>query len=226
MSNLNTLVSFLTSLQLQPHLARIKTIEMDLRGNLNPTVWLNRSFFEQQRYLGFRDFFVYYVTQNEAVLRQNFRHIAWNELLQGLEARLYRTQFGMLTEYHAFFLCQHLLGEAAVRRSTDLDKFGVDFQVFFSSQTYNIHIFVDTPRAWFFRNQKIQHKQSNKLAGFHVNFPYSLAANRFNSLQFLSNGFGIYSEPYIRYLQQEISDGHIQNGNIVDTTATGFVYRT
>jgi hypothetical protein len=225
MSEMVTLLAFLNTLELNPNLAKIKTVEVDLRGALNPTIWLHQTFFEQKNYLGFRAFYEYYLQKNEPLLRTIFADMDWGAVEKGLEARLYRTQFGMLTEYHAYFLCKTVFGAANVLRNTDLDRSGVDFQIQHHTQLYNIHIFVDTDRAWAYRNYKIQNKQSNKITGLHLNLPYSLRSGQFNSLVYLSNGFGVYSEAYLAYLKNEMELGNIKNNNIIGTNATGFIYQ-
>ncbi|GAB4333933.1 MAG: TaqI family restriction endonuclease [Flammeovirgaceae bacterium] len=226
MANITELVNFLATLELNPSLAKIKTVEVDLKGGLNPTLWLNDVFFEKNQWLGFKAFYEYYVSQNEGELKQKFSNISWEDLKKGLEARLYRTQFGMLTEYHAYFLCKNIFGENNVIRNADLDRIGVDFQLLFNNEWYNIHIFVDTNRAWEYRRFKAQNKQSNVVKGLHINLPYSLARNRFNSLEYLPNGFGIYSSRYLEYLKNEILLGNIKNDNIIGTNSNGFIYKT
>jgi hypothetical protein len=221
---MNELIGFLSSLTLNPSLAKIKTIEADLKGSLNPTVWLHQTFFEQNKWLNFNAFYQYYLQNNEHILREMFPTTDWNDLKKGLEARLYRTQFGMLTEYHAYFLAKDFLGEQYVSRDSEIDRIGVDFQLNLNGQFYNIHIFVDTDRAWAYRKFKIQYKQSNKMNGLHVNLPYSLARHRFNSLAFLPNGFGIYQQSYLEYLKNEVLLGNIKNDNIGGTTSVGFIY--
>lgn len=218
MANITELINFLSTLELNPSLAKIKTVEVDLKGSLNPTLWLDDTFFEQNQWLGFKAFYEYYLAQNEVELKQKFSNISWEDLKKGLEARLYRTQFGMLTEYHAYFLCKNVFGENNVVRNADLDRIGVDFQLFFNNEWYNIHIFVDT--------DKVQYKQSNSVKGLHINLPYSLARNRFNSLEYLSNCFGIYSNRYLEYLKNEILSGNIKNDNIIGTNSNGFIYKT
>jgi len=226
MATITELVGFLSTLELNPSLAKIKTLELDLKGSLNPTLCLNNTFFEQNHWLSFKDFYEYYLAQNEGELRQKFSTISWEDLKKGLEARLYRTQFGMLTEYHAYFLCKNFFGERNVLRNSDLDRIGVDFQVFFNNEWYNIHIFVDTDRAWEYRKFKVQYKQSNSVKGLHINLPYSLSRNRFNALEYLSNGFGVYRNDYLEYLKNEILSGNIKNDNIIGTNSNGFIYKT
>jgi hypothetical protein len=75
-------------------------------------------------------------------------------------------------------------GESNVSRSTELDLAGVDFEIILMDKVYNIHIFVDSPRAWEYRNYKSQYKQVNSRPGIHVNLPYSLQSGKFNSLRF------------------------------------------
>ncbi|GAB4115437.1 MAG: hypothetical protein Fur004_26380 [Thermoflexibacter sp.] len=49
--------SFLATLQLNSQLAHTKTIEMDLKGRLNPTNLMQVLFFEQKQWLNFREFY-------------------------------------------------------------------------------------------------------------------------------------------------------------------------
>ncbi len=221
----DALVRFLGSLVLNPELAQTKTIEMDLKGNLNPSIWLNYLFFEKNCWLNFKDFYDYYWKNNQFALEKQVPNLSPAQLKKGLEARLYRTQFGMLTEYHAFFLCREVFGQENVLRHPDLDRIGVDFQIFFEQKCHHIHIFVDTKRAWHFRQIKAQYKNSNQLTGIHINVPYSLEANRFNSLHFLPNGFGIYQKSYFEYLKNELLAQKITNDNIIATTQNGFIYK-
>ncbi len=137
---------------------------------------------------------------------------------------MYRTQFGFLTEYHAYFLCVCLFGDGNVSRSTELDLAGVDFEIRLMDNIYNIHIFVDSPRAWEYRNYKSQYKQVNSRPGIHVNLPYSLQSGRFNALRFLKNKFGVYTEKYLRYFENEAKAGRIKNNNISGTGVHGFIY--
>jgi hypothetical protein len=216
--------TFLATLRLSPTLAHTKTIEMDLKGRLNPTNLLHSLFFEQKEWLGFQDFYQRYIIENEHLLKANFPEIDWEILKKGLEARLYRTQFGLLTEYHAYFACKCIFGSSSVMRDKELDKVGVDFQLSYQGEVYNIHIFVDTQRAWAFRKFKTENKSVEKVKGIHVNLPYSLKNNRFNSLKFLPNGFGIYTSHYLYYFKNELDKGNIKNNNIIATTLHGFVY--
>jgi TaqI restriction endonuclease len=215
---------FLATLTLNRELRQVKTIEMDLRGPLNPAPLLHDLFFVQKNWLGFEAFFAHYLAQNGSRLQQAFPQVPGSTLHEGLRARLYRTQFGLLTEYHAYFACRCIFGSASVRRDQAIDQLGVDFQLLGPQQCYNVHVFIDNDRAWEYRRYKLAHKSVDRLPGWHVNFPYSLRTGRFNSLRLLPNGFGIYTSTYVRYLQQEMLAGRVQHGNIVGTTTTGFVY--
>jgi hypothetical protein len=216
--------SFLGSLQLFPELFKNKTVEMDLKGELNPSFMLDDLFFKQKKWLSFTAFFDYYFNQHKDEIKNRFGFSNYESFADGLRARLYRTQFGFLTEYHAFFLSAALFGEKNVSRNTELDLAGVDFQVHLHGNLYNIHIFIDSQRAWDYRNYKSTHKQVNNWPGIHVNLPYSLKAGCFNSLRFLKNRFGVYTESYLRYFENEVKTGKIKNNNITGTTAKGFIY--
>ena len=218
--------SFLESLQLFPQLFKVKNVEMDLKGELNPSHLLDDLFFVQKKWLSFSEFNEFYFEKFKEAIKQQFGYPDHQSFAEGLKARLYRTQFGFLTEYHAFFLAMVLFGEENVRRGTQLDLAGVDFEIRLEQLVYNIHIFVDSPRAWEFRNYKSKFKQVNSLPGIHVNLPYSLKDGRVNSLRFLKNRFGVYTENYLRYFEQEAKAGRIKNNNISGTTAQGFIYST
>ena len=52
--------SFLSSLTLHPSLSTIKSIEMDLKGELNPSYHLDKLFFQEKKWLSFEQFYYYY----------------------------------------------------------------------------------------------------------------------------------------------------------------------
>lgn len=215
--------AFLQSLRLFPALFKIKSVEMDLTGELNPSAHLDRLFFEEERWLDFESFHQYYFARFGPQLKA-LCGAAGGGLEEGVKARLYRTQFGFLTEYHAYHLACSLFGNDQVKRSVAIDLAGVDFQILLHQNLFNIHIFVDSQRAWEYRRYKSLHKNGNHLPGTHVNLPYSLKKGQFNSLRFLPNGFGVYTSEYFKHLEKEILAGRIKNNNINGTTATGFIY--
>lgn len=197
---------------------------MDLKDNLNPSMMLDYFFFTKHNWMSFDQFYQFYFERYKDVIKDRFNFPTYDAFAQGLRARLYRTQFGFLTEYHAYHLCRYFFGENNVNRSVALDKAGVDFQLRYNANLYNIHIFVDTPRAWSYRNYKSSFKNVNKTPGIHVNLPYALGANRFNSLRFLKNRFGVYTISYLEFLKKEIDAGNIKDNNISGTTDSGFIY--
>lgn len=216
---------FLESLELNPDFSMLKTVEMDLKGELNPTEELNRLFYDENKWLNLEDFFDHYLQINKDVLKKRICSLKWEEFEKGLKARIYRTQVGLLTEYHAFFMAKKVFGEEKVKRCVGLDRLGVDFQIFHNNDIYNIHIFVDTPRSWGYRDFKSTHKNVEGVGGFHINLPYSLSEGKINSLRKLKNGFGVYTEEYIEYLKREIDKGDIKNREIIGV-ASCFIYRS
>lgn len=209
MDNLEEYESFLSSLKLDKSLFWVKTVEQNLYGKLNPGQLLDRLFFKENRWLNFDDFFKLYIEENKFELNsfknQHYSNMSKNDFLHGIRARLYRTQFGFLTEYHAFLLCKKVFGDSLVTRDFSLDRIGVDFQINFNETIYNIHIFVDTERGWYYRNIKSRYRNVEQAAGIHVNFPYSLNAGKINSLRYLGNGFGVYPVEYVIYLKEQMS---------------------
>jgi hypothetical protein len=215
---------FLGSMKLSPEFFKIKDFEMDLKNELNPSQYLTEFYFNKINWLSFSDFFDFYFNKYKETIKERFLFPSYDNFSEGLRARLYRTQFGFLTEYHAFFLSSILFGSKNVFRSVQLDISGVDFRINLHEKYYNIHIFVDTERAWSYRNFKSKHKRVDDIEGIHTNLPYSLKQNKFNSLRFLKNGFGVYTESYLRFFESESKLGRIKNNNISGTTTSGFVY--
>lgn len=223
---LDQFVIFLGSLRLEPELFKIKTFEEDLYGSLNPTHLLDKLFFQDQAWTTFTEFYDQYVALFGDQICQQFGYADLAAIGDGLRARLYRTQFGFLTEYHAYHLAATIFGSEHVRRGTDLDRAGVDFRIRFHGQIFNIHIFVDTPRSWSYRRIKSEKKGVDNFPGIHVNLPYALSSGAFHSLDFLPNGFGIYTKSYFEYLKKEIIANRIANNNICGTRKDGFIYTT
>lgn len=225
--DLDSYKKFLSGLKLDHSLFRIKTVEANLYGDLNPGKWLDILFFQEKKWLGFDEFLKYYVEQNFDLLHSfkdaNYPNMRKEEFLQGIRARLYRTQFGFLTEYHAFLLSKKIFGDRNVTRDFSKDRIGVDFQIAYQGNLYNIHIFVDSPRSWYYRSVKSTYRNVDSAPGIHVNLPYSLDQGKINSLFFLNNGFGIYREEYLEYLKSEM-EKHNLNKKIIGVDESGFIY--
>tara|TARA_Y100001973_G_C5176482_1_gene322291 strand:+ start:615 stop:1298 length:684 start_codon:yes stop_codon:yes gene_type:complete len=202
-------IKFLSTLKLNYSFFRNKTVEIDLRGCLNPNKMLDYFFFDMRKWVGFNDFYKEYVSEFYDELKnyhkENYPQIPSNDFLYGLEARLYRTQCSILTEYQAYIECQEVFGYDNVVRSTYLDNNGVDIRLDYNNQYYNLHIFTDTDRAWEFRNYKSKNKKSNKLKGIHINLPYDKNCKNFTATK-LKNGFAIYTNQYIEYLKNQIDN--------------------
>lgn len=86
---------------------KYKGFEEDLKGDLNPTGLLEILFWHRKKWLDFSEFASLYWREYEETLRQHFPQVfasLGSETYSHLRARLYRTQFGFLTEYHAVIL--------------------------------------------------------------------------------------------------------------------------
>ncbi|MFN3345727.1 MAG: TaqI family restriction endonuclease [Chloroherpetonaceae bacterium] len=210
--NINELERFLETLTLSEKHRAFKGFEVDLKGDLNPTRLLNEIFWAKKEWLNIEEFFERYVRQCYPSLKRAFpEEVAQLGVKFGshLAARLYRTQIGFLTEYHCAMLCEEVFlpDGFLVRRSPDLDRLGVDVQLVRASECYNLHIFVDSPRAWKFRREKRLEKSSNQEQGTHIDFPYQVRSGCIHSLRLLSNGFGVYRREYVEHLKSKILSG-------------------
>lgn len=212
--NISELEAFLQTLNLSEKHRNFKGFEVDLRGNLNPTSMLNEIFWTKKEWLNIEEFFERYVRMMYPDLKRMFaKEIGQLGAKFGshLAARLYRTQVGFLTEYHCAALCQEIFKPEgfAVRRSPDLDRIGVDIQLVRQKESYNLHVFVDSPRAWLFRREKRLRKSSDQEQGTHIDFPYQVRSGCIHSLRLLSNNFGVYRREYIDHLKHKILSGDV-----------------
>jgi hypothetical protein len=208
------LEEFLSAMSVDPTHKQYKRFEVDLRGELNPTYLAERFFWVEDKWLDFPEFFEEYWKLNETKLKKEFPQIfatLGEQTKRHLEARLYRTLFGYLTEYHAVMLIGYKFSPLgyAVFRGSELDRVGVDCQIREPNEEslYNIHIFVDSDRARQYRSGKLAFKASNKLEGVHIDFPYRIKPGCIHSLRMLPNGFGVYTEDYVEHLLQVIRSG-------------------
>ncbi len=64
--------SFLSTLTLYPSLSKIKNVEMDLKGELNPSFHLDKLFFQDRKWLSFEQFYYYYFDQYKDVIKKDF----------------------------------------------------------------------------------------------------------------------------------------------------------
>lgn len=206
------LEAFLETLSVSGHHRQYKGFEEDLKDVLNPTYLFERLFWQERKRLDFPEFVDFCWKENKDELKARFGHqirALGNEFKSHLAARLYRTQFGFYTEYHAVILSSIIFAEAGliVERSSAMDRLGVDFTVSGLDVSYHIHIFVDSPRAWQFRQFKKKNKASNKVDGCHVNFPYRISPGCVHSLRMLKNGFGVYRQSYVEHLRNVLVSG-------------------
>ena len=229
-----------------------KSVEKDLNGNLNPTNLLNEKTFNQKIIMSFPEFNRAYVEINEKELRmfaqKNYPTMEFGTLttdligdyrnykvpktfLGGLEARLYRTQLSIYTEYHAYYMCKKVFINQPVLRDVMMDKLGADFSITYPNCLYLIHFMSDTKRAKLFRNEKEQNKNSNGIKGLHVNilYDYRHDANGLHACKILKNGMGVVTEDYIKYFKSEIENNNIANNvkgkiNIIGVNEKGFIY--
>lgn len=220
--NLCELEKFLSTLSVNPNFKNYKGFEVDLKGELNPTELLEILFWNEKKWIDFPEFASLYLEKYKNKLYLEFSPIIKSlgkDFHKHLQARLYRTQFGFLTEYHAVILLATVFVPQGylIFRSSTLDRLGVDCIIFDPTfkEKYNIHIFVESKRAKFYREKKRNMKHSNKLSGIHIDFPYTLKQGFKHSLKFLPNNFGVYTNEYAQYLLDLIKSKNFQsNTNI------------
>ena len=74
----------------------------------------------------------------------------------GLEARIYRTWSGIITQIHAGYLAESIFGKDTVEQGTDLDHKNIDFIINKNGKTINVQVKKETMRTDFNGGGKIE----------------------------------------------------------------------
>lgn len=184
------------------------TVEEPLRGILNPTITFDKLFYQDNLFFNHEEFYAIYTKNNAKQLNelyfQQYHNMTSTDFKKGLEARIYRTFCGFLTEATALFLTKTILSPEIVKRDMKEDKRGVDFRIFYKQKIFNIHIFIDGKRSNEFRKIKSQERNVDNMNGYHMDWSYSLSQNKNNSVKKLKNNFGVYSQHYIKSLIEKM----------------------
>lgn len=186
--------------------SQYKRFEDDLRGERNPNLLLDELFLKSHRFPSIVQF------QREYYLR----HREWLDelcsrsltLKPHIRARLYRTILAYVAELDAATLVARYAPEGSVvYKGYPLDARGVDFLLRLpDGRRFGFHVFVDTSSSRYYRQQKREFKQSDRLPFRHVDLSYSLDSDAPNGLVYYPSGLGRMREEYIASVVRRLVD--------------------
>ncbi len=122
--------------------SNIKIVEMDLSKDIQAIELLYKVYWDEKTFLTFEDFYMRYIKE-KAKLLEKFREkstICKDCFYRGIEARIYRTWAGLITQIHAGYVAESVFGEGSVSMSAELDSKGADIRVEYKGNFLNYQV--------------------------------------------------------------------------------------
>jgi hypothetical protein len=200
--------------------SKIKIVEMDMPENVQAISLLYTVYWSERKFIGFEDFYKRYLKEHSTEL-EAFRldtTLCKDDFYRGLEARIYRTWAGLITQIHAGYVAESVFGKDSVSMSAELDYQGADIRVEYKEHFVNYQIKktsysgVRSPRPL---------SSSKKLNGERIDINYEVP----NSFYFdnpKTKG-GNYRKPYLRFMN-DTRFKRLDNGFVI-FTADAFTHK-
>lgn len=141
----NAFETFLKSVDLKAYRKKyssIKIVEMDLPKDIQAIKLLYKVYWEEKKFLSFEDFYKRYLIEKEDLL-DKFRlksTMCKDCFYRGLEARIYRTWAGLITQIHAGYIAESVFGKGTISMSAELDSQGADIRVEYNGHPINYQV--------------------------------------------------------------------------------------
>jgi hypothetical protein len=189
---------FLTGVDLPGYRARyshIKLVEMDLPKSIQAIALLYAVYWDERAWLSYEDFYQRYRNEKAAELEAFRTKITMCEdcFYRGLEARIYRTWAGLITQIHAGYVAESVFGPGTVAMSAELDNQGADIRVTYRGQQLNYQVKKDSYSGVMSRRPLARKKV---LPGENIDIKYEVPV----SLADPKTKSGEYRKPYQRFL--------------------------
>jgi hypothetical protein len=211
---LNNFNDFLKSINLQAYrkkYAHIKIVEMDLPKDVQAIQLLYRVYWEEKNMLTFEQFYERYFTEkNENIEKFKVKSTMCNDCFsRGLEARIYRTWAGLITQIHAGYVAECVFGEGSVSMSEELDHAGADIRVEYRKHFLNYQI-KKTGYSGVMSRKPLP--RENKLKGEPIDVKYEVPTCLLDP----KTKKGDARKPYLRFMEDERTTA-FENGFVVFT---------
>jgi len=208
---------FLESVDLRDYrkkYSRIKIVEMDLPKDIQAIELLYKVYWEEQKFLNYEDFYKRYLNE-KAELAEKFMvksTMCKDCFRRGLEARIYRTWAGLITQIHAGYVAESVFGNGTVFMSAELDSQGADIRVEYKGHFLNYQV-KKTIYSGVKSGRPLPRK--NKLKGEPIDIKYEVPM----SLSDPKTKKGEFRKPYLRFLEDKRTKA-LSNGFVVFTKLT------
>lgn len=175
----------------------IKLVEMDLPKEIQAISLLYKIYWDEKKFLDFKDFYRKYIKAYKADV-ESFRNkitMCKRCFYRGLPARIYRTWASLITQIHAGYVAESVFGEGAVSMSAELDHQGVDFQVNYRGKLLNYQV----KKQSFSREVRQGKKVKTQLPGQFIDIKYEVPSEDYFLHTKKLNGE--YKGPYLRFIR-------------------------
>lgn len=217
MTHLQEFTEFLKTVDLKGYrkeYAPIKIVEMDLPKDIQAIVLLYEVYWIEKDFISFKDFYNRYFAEKKELL-ESFRiktTMCDDCFSRGIEARIYRTWAGLVTQIHAGYVAESVFGEGSVDMSRKLDSMGADIRVKYKERFLNYQV-KKTSYSGVVSNRPLS--RTKKLEGKNIDILYEVPS----CLTDPRTTKGEFRVPYLRFLNDKRTIA-FDNGFVVFTKET------
>jgi hypothetical protein len=115
---------------------------MDLPKDIQAIELLYKVYWEEKKFISFEEFYKRYTKEKKDLL-EKFRKkttMCKNCFYRGIEARIYRTWAGLITQIHGGYVAESVFGKGTVDMSRELDSLGADIRVNYKNHVLNYQV--------------------------------------------------------------------------------------
>ena len=192
----------------------IKIVEMDLPKEIQAINLLYKVYWEEKKFISFEKFYERYLEEKKELL-EKFRKktpMCQDCFIRGIEARIYRTWAGLITQIHGGYVAESVFGEGTVSMSRELDSLGADIRVKYKNHILNYQV-KKTSFSGVMSRVPLPRKKKNE--GVNIDIKYEVPT----CLSDPRTKKGKFRLPYLRFLEDKRT-ASFDNGFVVFTVET------
>ena len=172
---------------------------------------LYQVYWKEKNFISFEEFYERYLNEKKKEL-DAFRietTLCEPDFYRGLEARIYRTWAGLITQIHAGYVAESVFGKGTVDMSEDLDHQGADIRVNYKGYFLNYQV-KKTSYSGVKSSKPLS--RSKKLRGESIDIFYEVPTSSYFDNPKTKKGK--YKTPYLRFIQNK-DFKRLDNGFII-----------
>lgn len=192
----------------------IKIVEMDLPKEIQAIELLYKVYWEEKKFISFEEFYKRYMEEKRDLL-EKFRKkttMCKDCFYRGIEARIYRTWAGLITQIHGGYVAESVFGNGAVSMSRELDSLGADIRVNYKNHILNYQV---KKTSFSGVMSRVPLPRKKKTDGENIDIKYEVPT----CLSDPKTKNGEFRLPYLRFLEDKRTKA-FNNGFVVFTLET------